>query len=217
MLLEDHLIPLLDDLPHSVTTKVINGARELQRRFVSIPKLDYCAKRTELEGLLNEIERDQKQSQYIKERSTREKLLEETIDSLSGWVNDIWSVIFEYQTNFRLAHQCLLLAAETLRRMSATYSGCVLLRLLLCYRWRIMLDVTVPLSTCDSSRVSRTIRPGRLSKLFVSLVFPTSSALFFGHGAICLFRCSQAVRDRNMPSPTCCRTSWQSFAGNLYK
>lgn len=145
-LLDSYLLPLLDDLPVSITTKVINSAKEMQTRFMAIPKLDYFAKRTELEGLLNEIERDQKQSLYIKERSTREKLIEETIDSLSTWVNDIWSVIFEYQTNFRMAHQCLLLQAEILRRMFAPYGGCVLLHFhFFLHRWRCMLDVTVPL------------------------------------------------------------------------
>jgi hypothetical protein len=126
-LLEAHLVPLLDNLPDSVATKVLDSAKEMQTRLMAIPKLDYYSKRTELEGLLNEIERDQKQSLYIKERSEREQLFEETMDSLSNWVNDIWSVIFEYQTNFRLAHQCLILAAEMLRRMFAPHGGCVLL------------------------------------------------------------------------------------------
>jgi len=144
-LLEDYLVPLLDDLPGSVTTKVIDSAKEMQMRFMAIPNLDYVAKRTELEGLLSEIERDKKQSQYIKERSMRAKLFEETIDSLSTWVNDIWSVTFEYQTNFRLAHQCLLLAAEIVRRMFAPNGGCVLLYSHLNYCWRGVLDVTVPM------------------------------------------------------------------------
>ena len=143
--MESYLVPLLDDVPESVSTEVINTAKEMQTRFMGIPKLDYLTKRTELEGLLNAIERDQKQSLYIKERSTREKLFEETIDSLSTWVNDIWSVTFEYQTNFRLAHQCLLLAAEILHRAFAPYGGCVLFHLPLNYCWRGMLDVTVPL------------------------------------------------------------------------
>ena len=144
-LLQSYLVPLLDDLPNSVSTRVIKAAKEMQTLFMGIPKLDYNALRTELEQLLNDIERDRKQSQYIKERSAREKLFEETIDSLSTWVNDIWSVIFEYQTNFRLAHQCLLLAAEILGRMFAPHGRCVLLNLLWNYRWRGMLDATVSL------------------------------------------------------------------------
>jgi hypothetical protein len=144
-LFENYLVPLLDDLPDSVTANVINSAKEMQIRFTAIPNLDYLAKRTELEGLLGEIERDQKQSLFIKERSTRDKLFEETIDTLSTWVNDIWSVIFEYQTNFRLAHQCLLLAAEMLRRMFAPYGGCVSLHFPSDYRWRAVPDVIVPL------------------------------------------------------------------------
>ena len=127
-------MPLLDDLPDSVSTKVIDAAKEMQALFMGIPKLDYNALRTELEQLLNDIERDRKQSQYIKERSAREKLFEETIDSLSTWVNDIWSVIFEYQTNFHLAHRCLLLAAEVLGRMYAPHGRCVLLILPFNYR-----------------------------------------------------------------------------------
>jgi hypothetical protein len=143
--LQSYLVPLLDDLPNSVSTKVINAAKEMQTLFMGIPKLDYDALRTELEQLLNDIERDRKQAQYIKERSAREKLFEETIDSLSTWVNDIWSVIFEYQTNFHLAHQCLLLAAEILSRMYAPHGRCVFLNLPLSYRWRSMLDATVSL------------------------------------------------------------------------
>jgi hypothetical protein len=144
-LFENYLVPLLDDLPDSVTANVINSAKEMQIRFTAIPNLDYLAKRTELDGLLGEIERDQKQSLFIKERSTRDKLFEETIDTLSTWVNDIWSVIFEYQTNFRLAHQCLLLAAEMLRRMFAPYGRCVFLHFPSDYRWRAVPDVIVPL------------------------------------------------------------------------
>ncbi|KAI0254196.1 hypothetical protein BJV78DRAFT_59178 [Lactifluus subvellereus] len=123
-LLESYIVPLLDDLPDSVATKVLDSAKEMQTHLKAIPKLDYQAKRTELEGLLSEIERDQKLSLYIKERSSREQLFEETMDTLSTWINDIWSVIFEYQTNFRLAHQCLILAAEMLRRMFSTHGGC---------------------------------------------------------------------------------------------
>jgi len=144
-LLQSYLVPLLDDLPDSVSTKVINAAKEMQTLFMGIPRLDYNALRAELEQLLNDIERDRKQAQYIKERSAREKLFEETIDSLSTWVNDIWSVIFEYQTNFHLAHQCLLLAAEILGRMYAPHGRCVLLNFPLNYRWRGMLDATVSL------------------------------------------------------------------------
>ena len=132
--LQSHLVPLLDDLPDSVSIKVINAAKEMQTHLMGIPKLDYNALRTELEQLLNDIERDRKQAQYIKERSVREKLFEETIDSLSTWVNDIWSVIFEYQTNFHLAHQCLLFAADILDRTYAPHGRCVLLNLPLNYR-----------------------------------------------------------------------------------
>jgi hypothetical protein len=141
--LQGYLAPLLDDLPDSVSTKVIKAAKEMQTLFMGIPKLDYNAMRTELEQLLIDIELDRKQTQYIKERSVREKLFEEVIDSLSTWVNDIWSVIFEYQTNFHLAHQCLLLAAEILGRMYAPHVRCVLLNLPLNYSWRGMLDATV--------------------------------------------------------------------------
>lgn len=123
--MESYIVPLLDDLPDSAATKVLDSAKEIQTRLRAIPKLDYHAKRTELKGLLNEIERDQKLSLYIKERSSREQLFEETVDSLSTWINDIWSVVFEYQTNFRLAHQCLVFAAEMLRRMFSSHGGCV--------------------------------------------------------------------------------------------
>ncbi|KAI0269337.1 hypothetical protein BC834DRAFT_624032 [Gloeopeniophorella convolvens] len=123
-LLETHLAPLLNDLPDAVAAKVSGAAQEMQARFAGMPKLDYLAKRTELEGMLSELEKDQKLSSYIRDRSVRVQLLEEIMDSLSTWVNDIWTVVFEYRTNFRLGHQCLLLAAETVNRMFIPHRGC---------------------------------------------------------------------------------------------
>ncbi|KAI0052665.1 hypothetical protein FA95DRAFT_1553324 [Auriscalpium vulgare] len=122
-LLERYLAPVLDDLPEGTTNKVFTAARNMQKRYAGMPVLDLQAKQAELHGLLLELDRDAKRY-LVKERSIREDLLDELIDSLSGWMSDIWSVVYEYQTNFKLAHQCLLLAADTIAKVALPAGGC---------------------------------------------------------------------------------------------
>jgi hypothetical protein len=64
----------------------------------------------------------------MKERSTRSEILEEIIDSLLDWLNDIWSVVYEHNVNFSLAHSCLLFVAESLVQLSGSsvLGGCVI-------------------------------------------------------------------------------------------
>ncbi|THH17576.1 hypothetical protein EW146_g3246 [Bondarzewia mesenterica] len=122
-LIENHLLPLLDVLPKERSKHIISIASRKQKRYAGMPLLNYDAKATEINGLLYELDRDAKRS-LLKERSNREELLEETMQSLASWMNDIWSVVYEYQTNFMLAHKCLLLAARTLDTLSLSRGGC---------------------------------------------------------------------------------------------
>lgn len=63
----------------------------------------------------------------IKERSNRDELLSEIVHSLVSWLNDIWSVVYEYNAHFFIAHTCLLFTADALSQLSesATLGGCV--------------------------------------------------------------------------------------------
>lgn len=47
----------------------------------------------------------------------------ELIDSLTSWLNDIWSVVYEYHDNYNLAHRCLSLTMEVLSSFIDTSPG----------------------------------------------------------------------------------------------
>lgn len=81
--------------------------------------------------MFNELAKDAKTS-FIKERSNGKEILEEIIDSLVDWLNDIWTVVYEHNVNFSLAHSCLLFVAESLGQLSGrtALGGCVILRYL---------------------------------------------------------------------------------------
>ena len=96
---------------------MLAAVTRVQKKFKNVPKLDLRAKRKEVTWLLDELAKDAKIS-FIKERSARSEILEEIIDSLLDWLNDIWSVVYEHNVNFSLAHSCLLFVAEALGQLS---------------------------------------------------------------------------------------------------
>ena len=122
-LLEQHLFPLLDAVLPEKRESVVTVASQLKTSLVGKPVLDYEAKQAEINSLLRELEIDSKCSCLKKERSKRDQLLEEMISSLTDWMNDIWSVVYEYHVEFALAHNCLMLAAETIETMIKTNPG----------------------------------------------------------------------------------------------
>jgi len=61
--------------------------------------------------LMNALIRDSKIA-ITKDRSIRDELLGELVDSLTSWLNDIWSAVYEFRDNYDQAHSCLLLAAD---------------------------------------------------------------------------------------------------------
>lgn len=76
-----------------------------------MPKLDLKNKKKEVDSLMDALHKDAKIA-ISKERSTREELLAEVVDSLTSWLNDIWSAVYEFRDNYSLAHACLLFAAD---------------------------------------------------------------------------------------------------------
>ncbi|KAJ7250403.1 hypothetical protein C8J57DRAFT_1437761 [Mycena rebaudengoi] len=119
------LAPLLDSMPKERVKKVVRSASLLQSRYADLPSLDFKGKKKEINGLLNEIARDTKRA-TIRERSNREELLEEIMDSILTWLNDIWTVVYEGKVFFREAHACLLFLAEVLSTLNSTpgIGGC---------------------------------------------------------------------------------------------
>ncbi|KAH9483193.1 hypothetical protein JR316_0005297 [Psilocybe cubensis] len=124
-LVENHLARLLDFLPEDRSSEVLLAATRLQRKYQEAPILDLRMKKRQINGLLDQLIRDAKIS-FIKERSNREELLSEIIHTLTGWLSDIWTVVYEHNVNFDIAHQCLVFVAEALAQLSESSSlgGC---------------------------------------------------------------------------------------------
>ncbi|KZT13272.1 uncharacterized protein LAESUDRAFT_669733 [Laetiporus sulphureus 93-53] len=122
-LVDNHLIPLLNHVEKNRSKMVLARAAELKARHTGMPTLDLRSKRIEVNALLDELHRDAKRS-FVKERSQRHELLNEIVDSLTDWLNDIWSVVYEHNVNFVQAHKCLLFIAGTLEHISSGRSSC---------------------------------------------------------------------------------------------
>ncbi|EGO01413.1 hypothetical protein SERLA73DRAFT_85050 [Serpula lacrymans var. lacrymans S7.3] len=122
-LVERQLVPLLDLVSKDKSKKIVASASRHHKKFSQLPSLDLKAKRAEINGLLDELNRDSKRS-FVKERSNVEELLMETIDSLLDWLNNIWQVVYEFRTNYSLAHTCLLFASDVLENIANARTGC---------------------------------------------------------------------------------------------
>ncbi|KAG5351744.1 hypothetical protein C0989_005041 [Termitomyces sp. Mn162] len=110
-LLEKHLLPLLNALPEELSNNVVSAAMEIRSRFRTMPRLDLKGKKKEVNGLMDALNLDTKLA-ATRDRSNREELLTEVVDSLTSWLNDIWSVAYEFHDNYHLAHVCLLFTAD---------------------------------------------------------------------------------------------------------
>nr|GAT47193.1 predicted protein [Mycena chlorophos] len=112
-LVEKKLAPLLDQVSTERGKKVLKTATQLQTKYNAAPDLNMRAKKREINGLVDELVRDAKRS-IVRERSRRDELMQEIVDSMVDWLNDIWSVVYEHRVNFEEAHRCLLFLGETL-------------------------------------------------------------------------------------------------------
>ncbi|KAJ7667080.1 hypothetical protein B0H17DRAFT_1336198 [Mycena rosella] len=117
-LVEKKLAPLLDCVPKERAKKVMKSVNLLQTRYSDVPVLDLRAKKREINGLLDELARDGKRA-IVRERSNRDELLAEIVDSIVSWLNDIWTVVYDYNVLFDEAHACLLYVAEVLNMLSS--------------------------------------------------------------------------------------------------
>lgn len=100
---------------------VISAADAFQTRFLSVPTLDLKGKKKEINTLLDGLQKDSKVS--ITERSNRQELLEELFDSLTCWLNDIWSVVYEHHFGYIYAHTCLLFVADVMSKLDGIPGG----------------------------------------------------------------------------------------------
>lgn len=129
-LIYKQLMPLLNKTSMPKVKKALSAAARLQKRHANIPDLDLRGKKLEINNMLKELNKDTKRS-YVMDASNRVELLNEIVDSLAAWLNDIWAVAYEHNVDFTLAHNCLLFVSATLERLENIRMGYVAL-LLLC-------------------------------------------------------------------------------------
>jgi hypothetical protein len=99
----------------------LSAAKAFQTRFLSVPALDLKGKKKEVNMLFDELQKDSKIS--IKERSNRQELLEELFDSLTSWLNVIWSAVYEHNFGYIYAHTCLLFVADVMSKLDGLPGG----------------------------------------------------------------------------------------------
>ncbi|KAK0490307.1 hypothetical protein IW261DRAFT_6296 [Armillaria novae-zelandiae] len=124
-LVEANLKYILDSAPRRKARRVVCYASRFRKRHSLIPLLDLQGKKKEINGLLADLTRNAKCS-LVKDRSNRDELLIEIIDSISAWLSTIWVVVYEHCVHFRLAHQCLLFITDVLERLGdvSRVGGC---------------------------------------------------------------------------------------------
>ena len=83
--------------------------------------MDLKRKKKEIDTLFDGLQKDSKIS--ITERSNRQELLEELFDSLTSWLSDIWSLVYEHHFGYIYAHTCLLFVADVVGKLHGIPGG----------------------------------------------------------------------------------------------
>ncbi|KAF8500057.1 hypothetical protein JB92DRAFT_3124630 [Gautieria morchelliformis] len=121
VLLEDHLIPLVDSLPSTSKYNLLSAARSLQAQYTQVIPLPLAAKKLDIDALLEELRLDSYRKQSI---SRREEIAEEIVDSIIDWLSDIWQMVYEVGVEFEKGHECLVYCCQVLQQIEVVGSGC---------------------------------------------------------------------------------------------
>ncbi|KAH6890077.1 hypothetical protein BKA70DRAFT_875343 [Coprinopsis sp. MPI-PUGE-AT-0042] len=89
---------------------------KLKRRAEGIPILDIRGKQKQVDALFELLTRETKLA-IFGDKNTRDEVLSEIIVTLTDWLNDIWSTVYEHRLQYRRAHTCLLFVAESLKHL----------------------------------------------------------------------------------------------------
>ncbi|TBU57836.1 hypothetical protein BD310DRAFT_959316 [Dichomitus squalens] len=122
-IVQKQLIPLLDHASKARRNRVLSSAAKMHRRHARIPALDLRSKQREVNALLDDLHRDAKRS-FVHDRSRRTELLEQTVESVTCWLNDIWRVVYEHNVDFMLAHRCLVFTMNTIDQIGHARASC---------------------------------------------------------------------------------------------
>ncbi|THH00164.1 hypothetical protein EW145_g7128 [Phellinidium pouzarii] len=123
-IVEHALIPFLDTIPKSNARAAITKARWIVKKYDRAPQLDLAAKKVEVNGLLDELTKDAKI--FVRHDWAKyEILLQEVVESVAEWLNDIWIIAYEFGLDFTRAHSCLLFSTGVLDHVqNLKGSGC---------------------------------------------------------------------------------------------
>lgn len=127
LLVTRQLIPLLKKTHHLKAERILSRTRRAKVKYAHLPQLDtrLSQKKAEINGLIEELQRDQKIA-YFTDRSCRDELLYEVVQSVSEWLNDLWSLVYEYRTDFKRTHSCLLFSLGVLDHLQTVRGLCVI-------------------------------------------------------------------------------------------
>ncbi|KAL1672068.1 hypothetical protein EV122DRAFT_225422 [Schizophyllum commune] len=98
---DQHILPELDHGTREQTDQVLQDAIRVNAVYATMPTLGLCGRRWKLSNLLAKVASSA-------EWSDQEKILGEMVQTIAGWLSDIWRVVCEFQTNFIAAHACLV-------------------------------------------------------------------------------------------------------------
>lgn len=121
-IVEEALIPFLDTIPRNDARRVIVKARQIAKRAEGVPQLDLAAKKSEVNGLLDELAKDTK-AFTRQDASKYETLLREVVESVSEWLKDLWIITHEFGLDFPRAHSCLLFSMGVLDHVQGMKGG----------------------------------------------------------------------------------------------
>ncbi|KAI0029811.1 hypothetical protein K488DRAFT_72688 [Vararia minispora EC-137] len=121
-----YLLPLVGP-----SSSAASALQSLCTAHAGMPALGRMSRATMLEQLRREMGRT---------LDGRGDILDEIVMTLVRWIEDIWSVVMEYQTDFEEAHNCLLLVADVVVGVCGACispSGCR------CFVMNATLDVSI--------------------------------------------------------------------------
>ncbi|KAG2014225.1 hypothetical protein CC2G_011062 [Coprinopsis cinerea AmutBmut pab1-1] len=114
--IEKTFAELLQNAPEGRSDEVKTSVLNLKQRYDGAPKLDLFGKHKQMDMLFEVLAKESKLSLFG-DRSNREEVLAEIVVTLTSWLGDIWRTVYEYRTNFNLAHRCLLFVSDSLKQL----------------------------------------------------------------------------------------------------
>lgn len=106
-IIRETLVPLLDRVSKSEAEGILLRARKTTNRYRALPKIDLGMKKVEVNNLLDDLMRLVK-SRPETSHEHFDSIMYEAIESVSSWLNDVWTTAYEFGLDFVKMHSCLV-------------------------------------------------------------------------------------------------------------